>query len=150
MNHRLSANAVISLLFMAVCNSVMHVRHILFICSSVDELSAWYPGAVKLGHQIALVLVSEASVLSAHLVQKERDCLSLLMVSLLRNGFQPSLGALIRCKEEARRIACAACKSQSTHPFPIPESCCTQCGLGLLRLLIQAMSSMPKCWVLCL
>ena len=58
-----------------------------------------------MGHQIALVLVSEASVLSANLVQKERDCLSLLMVSLLRNGFQPSLGALIRCKKEARRIA---------------------------------------------
>lgn len=94
------------------------MHHISFICSSVDEHSAWHPGAVKLGHEMALVLVSETSVLTAHLVQKERDCLSLLMVSLLRNDFQPCLGALIRCKRETRRIVCAACKSQSTPSLP--------------------------------
>lgn len=69
---------------------------------------------------------------------------------IIKKWFLAIFGSSNRCKNEARRIACAACKSQSTYPFPIPGSCCTQCGLGLLRLLIQAMSSMSKCWVLCL
>lgn len=33
---------------------------------------------------------------------------------------------------------------KAPHPYPIPGLCCTQCGLGLLRFLIQAMSSMSK------